>query len=418
MSTKRIFHDPIHKEIVFDSGKPEELMIMELIDTVAFQRLRRIKQLGAASLVFHGAESSRFTHSIGVFCVARKIYQRLTEIKSSFCKNKFVLYGAALLHDLGHGPLSHTSELIFDHNHEQWSQNLVKNYSPISSILKKYDNELPKQICELFESKQLFSNPLKTLISSEIDCDRLDYLLRDSYNTGTKYGLVDLERIISGLTFSPDGNIAIKPKGIIAIEHFLVLRNLMYRTIYNHKINEISTWILEKIIFTIKHNFEKKIWIDKTLHKWIFSPKNLDFDDFIGIDDITFYYHLIKWKDESFEPLSKLCQMFIDRDLLRASDISFLNKIDKLKILAFAKKLCEKNNYDTEIFCGIRERSFKGFESNNAFKIWDGTFQNSLENSSNLIKTLMNSRETSLIIYPNLIKAEIKNQISVLKNNS
>ena len=417
MSIKRIFHDPIHKEIVFDSGKPEELMIMELIDTVAFQRLRRIKQLGAASLVFHGAESSRFTHSIGVFCIARKIYQRLIEIKSSFYENKFVLYGAALLHDLGHGPLSHTSEVIFDHNHEQWSQNLVKNYSPINSILKKYDNELPKQICELFESKQLFSNPLKTLISSEIDCDRLDYLLRDSYNTGTKYGLVDLERIISGLTFSPDGNIAIKPKGIIAIEHFLVLRNLMYRTIYNHRINEISTWILEKIIFTIKDNFEKKIWIDNSLHKWIFSSQNLDFDDFIKNDDITFYYHLIKWKDESFEPLSKLCKMFIDRDLLRASDISFLNKVDRLNILAFAKKLCEKNNYDSEIFCGIKERSFKGFESNNAFKM-DGTYQNSLESSSELIKTLVKSREISLIIYPNLIKSEITNQISVLKNNS
>jgi len=418
MSIKRIFHDPIHKEIVFDSGKPEELMIMELIDTIAFQRLRRIKQLGAASLVFHGAESSRFTHSIGVFCIARKIYQRLIEIKSSFYENKFVLYGAALLHDLGHGPLSHTSEVIFDHNHEKWSQNLVKNYSPINSILKKYDNELPKQICELFESKQLFSNPLKTLISSEIDCDRLDYLLRDSYNTGTKYGLVDLERIISGLTFSPDGNIAIKPKGIIAIEHFLVLRNLMYRTIYNHRINEISTWILEKIIFTIKDNFEKKIWIDNSLHKWIFSSKNLDFDDFIKNDDITFYYHLIRWKDESFEPLSKLCKMFIDRDLLRASDISFLNKVDRLNILAFAKKLCEKNNYDSEIFCGIKERSFKGFESNNAFKIWDGTYQNSLECSSELIKTLVKSREISLIIYPNLIKSEITNQISVLKNNS
>ena len=418
MSIKRIFHDPIHKEIVFDSGKPEELMIMELIDTVAFQRLRRIKQLGAASLVFHGAESSRFTHSIGVFCIARKIYQRLIEIKSSFYENKFVLYAAALLHDLGHGPLSHTSEVIFDHNHEQWSQNLVKNYSPINSILKKYDKELPQQICELFESKPLFSNPLKTLISSEIDCDRLDYLLRDSYNTGTKYGLVDLERIISGLTFSPDGNIAIKPKGIIAIEHFLVLRNLMYRTIYNHRINQISTWILEKIILTIKNNFEKKIWIDKSLHKWIFSPQNLDFDDFIKNDDITFYYHLIRWKDESFEPLSKLCKMFIDRDLLRASDISFLNKVDRLKILAFAKKLCEKNNYDSEIYCGIRERSFKGFEPNNALRIWDGTYQKSLEYSSDLIKTLINSRENCLIIYPNLIKNEITNQIVVLKNNS
>jgi len=272
MSINRIFHDPIHKEIVFDGGKPEELMIMELIDTVAFQRLRRIKQLGAASLLFHGAESSRFTHSIGVFCIARKIYKRLIESKSSFCENKFVLYGAALLHDLGHGPLSHTSETIFDHNHEKWSQNLVKNYSPINSILKKYDFELPRQIGELFESKQLFSKPLKTLISSEIDCDRLDYLLRDSYNTGTNYGLVDLERIISGLTFSPEGNIAIKPKGIIAIEHFLILRNLMYRTIYNHRINEISTWILEKIIQTVKYKFEKKIWLDNSLYKWIFSP--------------------------------------------------------------------------------------------------------------------------------------------------
>ena len=418
MSIKRIFNDPIHKEIVCDSGKPEELMIMELIDSIAFQRLRRIKQLGAASLLFHGAESSRFTHSIGVFCIARKIYKRLLQSKSSFSENKFVLYGAALLHDLGHGPLSHTSEAIFDHNHEEWSKNLVQNYSPINSILKKYDNELPKQIGELFDSKQLFSKPLKTLISSEIDCDRLDYLLRDSYNTGTKYGLVDLERIISAITFSPDGNIAIKPKGVIAIEHFLVLRNLMYRTIYNHRINEISTWILEKIISIIKNNLENKLWLDKSLKKLIFSPSKVDFDDFIRNDDVTFYYHLIRWKDEAFEPLSTLCKMFIDRDLLKASDISFLSKVDRLKVLAFARKSCEENNYNSEIFCGIKEKSFEGFKSNNALMIWDGTFQSSLESSSELIKTLMKSQESSFIIYPSAIKNEIKNQISFIKNNS
>ena len=418
MSIKRTFHDPIHKEIVFDSGKPEELMIMELIDTTAFQRLRRIKQLGAASLLFHGAESSRFTHSIGVFCIARKIYKRLVESQLSFSQNKFVLYGAALLHDLGHGPLSHTSEAIFDHDHEKWSQKLVENYSPINSILRKYDNELPRQIGELFESKQIFTKPLKTLISSEIDCDRLDYLLRDSYNTGTKYGLVDLERIISALTFSPEGNIAINPKGIIAIEHFLVLRNLMYRTIYNHRINEISTWILEKIIYTIKNNVEKKIWLDKSLNKWIFASAEVDFDDFMRNDDVTFYYHLIRWKDESFEPLSTLCKMFIDRDLLKASDITFLSNIDRLEILAFAKKLCETNNYDSAIFCGIKERSFKGFESNNSLKIWDGTYHNSLDNSSALIKTLMKSEESSFIIYPGAIKNEITNKISLIRNNS
>ena len=414
----RIFHDPIHKEIVFDSDKPEELMIMELIDTIAFQRLRRIKQLGAASLLFHGAESSRFTHSIGVFCIARKIYKKLIERKASFSENKFVLYGAALLHDLGHGPLSHTSEAIFDHNHEKWSQNLVENYSPINLILKKYDNNLPEQIGGLFKSKQLFSEPLKTLISSEIDCDRLDYLLRDSYNTGTKYGLIDLERIISALTFSPDGNIAVKPKGVIAIEHFLVLRNLMYRTIYNHRINEISTWILEKIILTIKNSFNNKVWIDKSLYKLIFAPENINFDDFLKNDDITFFYHLIRWKDEAFEPLSTLCKMFINRDLLKASDISFLSKLDRLEILAFARNLCEINNYDSEIFCGIKERSFKGFDTNNSLKIWDGTYQNSLDDSSELIKALKKSEESSFIIYPGIIKNEINNQISVIKNNS
>ena len=192
----------------------------------------------------------------------------------------------------------------------------------------------------------------------------------------------------------------------------------MYKTIYNHRINEISTWILEKIISTIKHNFEKKIWLDKSLYKWIFSPAKVDFDDFIRNDDVTFYYHLIRWKNESFEPLSTLCKMFIDRDLLKASDISFLSKINRLKIFAFARKLCKKNNYDSELFCGIKERSFKGFESNNALRIWDGTYQSSLENNSALINTLKKSEESSFIIYPGAIKSEIKHQISVIKNNS
>ncbi len=109
--------------------------------------------------------------------------------------------------------------------------------------------------------------------------------------------------------------------------------------------------------------------------------------------------------------------MFIDRDLLKASDISFLSKVDRLEILAFARKLCQKNNYDSEIFCGIKEKSFKGFESNNALKIWDGTYQNSLENCSELIKTLMKSSESCFIIYPGVIKNEIRNQILSIKNN-
>ena len=126
---------------------------------------------------------------------------------------------------------------------------------------------------------------------------------------------------------------------------------------------------------------------------------------------------MIRWKNESFDPLSTLCKMFIDRNLLKASDISFLSKIDRLRILAFARDLCEKNNYDSSIFCGIKERSFKGFESINALKIWDGTIQRSLENSSALINTLKKTEETSFIIYPDVIKNEIKNQNSITRNN-
>tara|TARA_Y100000589_G_C27188267_1_gene643603 strand:+ start:1351 stop:2604 length:1254 start_codon:yes stop_codon:yes gene_type:complete len=417
MNKKRIFHDPIHKEIIIDSSKEEEEMIMELIETEAFQRLRRIKQLGTASYVFHGAESSRFTHSIGVFCVARKIYKHLIEIDHSFTKHKFILYGAALLHDLGHGPLSHTSEEVFSHNHENWSMNLINNYTPINSILKKYGKEIPQKISELFSLQNLVSNPLKTIISSEIDCDRLDYLLRDSYNTGTKYGLVDLERIISALTFSPDGCIAIRPKGIIAIEHFLILRNIMYRTIYNHRINEICTWILEKIFSKIKNDFKKNIWIDNYLYKWIFSPNELSFEEFLAVDDIRLNYHLSKWKDEAPRPISTLCELFINRDLLKATNISFLSNIKKLELLAFARQKAESNNFDPALFCGIKEKKFNGFESNNSLKVWDNNLLKDLDNESELIKTLMKSNENSLIVYPKFLKKEILERILILKNN-
>jgi len=418
MTKKRVFHDPIHKEIVIDSAKDEELMIMELIETAAFQRLRRIKQLGPASLVFHGAESSRFTHSLGVFCVARKIFNRLSEINKSFEKRKFVLYGAALLHDLGHGPLSHTSEEIFTHNHEFWSKKIIKNYAPINSILKKFGEDIPEQIGELFSNENFISHPVKTLISSEIDCDRLDYLLRDSYNTGTKYGLVDLERIISALTFSPDGGIAIKPKGIIAIEHFLVLRNIMYRTIYNHRINEICSWILEKIVFQIKNNTSiQSIWIDSCMENWIFNHENLDFKNFLSNDDIRLYYHLNKWAEEGSETLSTLCKMYIERDLLKASDISFLNNIQKLELLACVRKKCHQNNFDPSVFCGIKEKRFNGFETNNSLKIWDGNFLSPLQDASALIKALSQSNENSLLIYPECIKNEVRNEILILKNN-
>ena len=117
MST-RTYYDPLHQSITLNSSIPEEQMVMELIDSSPFQRLRRIKQLGPAYLTFHSAESSRFTHSLGVFHLARRAINHLSTIDSKLKDYRFILYGAALLHDLGHGPLSHTSEEIFNIKHE------------------------------------------------------------------------------------------------------------------------------------------------------------------------------------------------------------------------------------------------------------------------------------------------------------
>ena len=117
----RTYHDPLHGGIVLDKKDRSESMVIALIDTAPFQRLRRIRQLGPAFLTFHGAESSRFTHSLGVFHLARRALNRLIKFNKGLEEFRGLLYGAALLHDVGHGPLSHTGEEMFGLHHESWS---------------------------------------------------------------------------------------------------------------------------------------------------------------------------------------------------------------------------------------------------------------------------------------------------------
>ena len=248
----RTYYDPLHQSISLNSSIPEEQMVMELIDSSPFQRLRRIKQLGPAYLTFHGAESSRFTHSLGVFHIARRAINHLSELDSRLKEHKFILYAAALLHDLGHGPLSHTSEEIFKIKHEAWTGKLINENQEISIILNRYGKGNAKAISDLIQSRKSPEKLIISLISSQLDCDRLDYLMRDSYTTGASYGHLDIDRIISAMTIAPDGDLAIHPKGLMAVEHYLVIRNLMYRSVYNHRLNEVCNWLLEQIIKTAR----------------------------------------------------------------------------------------------------------------------------------------------------------------------
>ena len=286
----RTYHDPLHRGIRLESRDPAEAMVLSLVDSAPFQRLRRIRQLGPAFLTFHGAESSRFTHSLGVFSIARRAMERLRTLDPSLEEQRGVLYGAALLHDLGHAPLSHTGEEMFGTHHEQWSARVIREHPEIRDSLEGYASGTADAVADLLEHGRTDRGVIKSLVSSQLDCDRLDYLLRDSYSTGARYGQLDLDRILAAITLAPDGELAIHPKGLMAVEHYLVVRNLMYRSVYNHRLNVMCNWLLERLIQEARHLGPDRIWTDSTMHRWLWESERLDLDSYIANDDLRVGY--------------------------------------------------------------------------------------------------------------------------------
>ncbi len=415
MST-RTYYDPLHQSISLNSSIPEEKMVMELIDSSPFQRLRRIKQLGPAHLTFHGAESSRFTHSLGVFHIARRAINHLSDFDSRLKEQKFILYGAALLHDIGHGPLSHTSEEIFKIKHESWTAKLINSSQEISKILNKYGKGNAKAISDLIRLRTAEKKLIVSLISSQLDCDRLDYLMRDSYTTGTRYGQLDIDRIISAMTIAPDGDLAIQPKGLMAVEHYLVIRNLMYRSVYNHRLNEVCNWLLEQIIKTARKIGPKKLWADKSMSEWLWNHEKMSLESFLSNDDIVTGYHIHKWQDCSYSKLSNLCRRFINRNLLKALNISSFTMETRLESLAKARILSEKNFIEPDISCGLREQIVKSYHPYKyGLRLWDGDKLQALEEVSPLVERLIQPNQSSWLIYPKEIENELKIEIEKLK---
>tara|TARA_Y100001968_G_scaffold61627_1_gene52385 strand:+ start:1368 stop:2627 length:1260 start_codon:yes stop_codon:yes gene_type:complete len=416
----RTYYDPLHTSISLNSSIPEERMVMELIDSSAFQRLRRIKQLGPAYLTFHGAESSRFTHSLGVFHLARRAINHLCLLNSQLKDHKFILYGAALLHDLGHGPLSHTSEEIFKIKHEDWTAKLINSDQEITSILNKYGKNNSQFISNTIKSRKSSKKIITSLISSQIDCDRLDYLMRDSYTTGTRYGHLDIDRIISSMTIAPDGDIAIHPKGLMAVEHYLVIRNLMYRSVYNHRLNEVCNWLLEQIIKTARNIGQKNIWADKNMAQWLWNHQEMSIESFLSNDDIITGYHISRWQESSYVNLSTLCNRFLKRNLLKALNISSFSYETRLEALAKARRLSEKYLLDPDISCGLREQIVKSYHPYKyGLRLWDGNKLEALEKVSPLVERLIEPNQASWLIYPKEIENELKVEIETLtiKNN-
>lgn len=230
LNEPRVLRDPVHGYIHITSP-----VIWRLLDTPEFQRLRRIRQLGGVFQVYHTAEHSRFSHSLGVYEIVRRMTEEVPDIGGSLSRQeKLVVLCAALLHDVGHGPYSHSFERLSHCSHEQMTMRLILEDTDIHTVLAEADSSLPAQVAAVIQGT--CPNPLLCdLISSQLDADRMDYLLRDAYETGTSYGTFDLERILRCLRVK-NGRLCIKESGMHSVEDYIMARYHMYWQVYLHPV--------------------------------------------------------------------------------------------------------------------------------------------------------------------------------------
>ncbi len=417
--SQRTYHDPLHGAIRLDRQDPAEALAIDLIDTAPFQRLRRIRQLGPAFLTFHGAESSRFTHSLGVLAVARMALRHLERLDPSLVAHRDVLYAAALLHDVGHGPLSHSGEDMYGLRHESWSGRLIREHPALRDRLEEGAPGRAAAVADLLGHARHPSRAIKALVSSQLDCDRLDYLLRDSYSTGTSYGQLDLERILASLTLAPDGDLALHPRGLMAVEHYLVVRQLMYRSVYNHRLNIVCNWLLIRVIALARQLGPELVWADATMARWLWSGDQLDLETFLANDDIRTGYHLMRWREEGPAELADPCGRLLDRRLPKATDVSELSPAGRLELLAVARQLAERAGLTADHCCALQQRQSRGYHPYaGGLRLWDGQRLQALEQRSALVASLCHTHEIAWLIHPAEVSGALREALAERRNQA
>jgi HD superfamily phosphohydrolase len=314
----KIFNDPVQGFITVPKG-----IILRLIDHPYVQRLRRIRQLGLGYLVFPGAEHSRFSHALGSLELGQRVLQNLREKDTTISEKEFEgTLIALLLHDVGHGPLSHTLEhtLIKNFTHEMMSLAIMKELN------KQFDGALDTAI-------QIFTNQcpkkfLYQLVSSQLDLDRLDYLRRDSFFTGVSEGTVGINRILKTMRVF-NNNIVIEKKGIYALENYIIARRLMYMQVYLHKTVLSADTLLRSIFQRVSELLEKDYPLhfaspkleyfikEKPSAKKQISKKAIDL--YAALDDYDVFQNIKDWQFSDDEILADLSTRFLNRDLFRTT---------------------------------------------------------------------------------------------------
>ena len=410
MNATRTYHDPLHGAITLDGDDAVEALLKQLIDTPTFQRLRRIRQLGPASLTFHGAEMSRFTHSLGVMALTRRAFDRLAALYPELKTHRATVLCAALLHDVGHGPFSHTAEELFGTHHEDWTVAIVERSPDVRPLLDSFSDELWQTICQVYRH----THPVPfvwQLVSSQLDCDRLDYLMRDSYFTGASYGQLDLDRILLALDYDPFSHqLVLAQKGLAAVEHYLVVRSFMYGQIYNHSKNLSATWILEQAFDRARELLSRgEISADTTVTAWLQYPqRKMSLAQYLAGDDIAFTYHLQQWQQHADRTLSDFCHRFLNRRLLKVIEVTYATVAERESLLANVHQQLIAEGVDAGRYSGFRHTWSKGYSPyQQGIKVQTRKGLQEINKLSPLVQALTSSEQRTWLIYPGEISTGV-----------
>lgn len=316
LNRTKVFRDPLYGYI-----KVDYKIISDLIDSKELQRLRRISQLSGVSMVFPTAEHSRFTHSLGAYQMANLVIEGVDGFEKISEYEKLIFLISALLHDVGHGPFSHAFENVMDKSHEDMTVAIILNKDTEINKILSIGPSLAFDVAGIISHSGKY--PLiETLVSSQLDVDRMDYLSRDAYFTGAPYGTLDYLRIIRSMKIV-NNKLLVKESGVYSIESYLMSRYHMYFQVYFHKTARAYECILEAIYSRIKDLALKNINIDVDVTAFLNVIKdNNDILDYITLDD-SYIFGLIKQLKKSSDPvLSNMTKAIEDRHLFKCLEVT------------------------------------------------------------------------------------------------
>lgn len=349
LSEEKVFKDPVHRYV-----HVRDLAIWDLIGTKEFQRLRRIKQLGTTFLTFHGAEHSRFNHSLGVYEIVRRIIDDVFAGRPEWNDDERLLtLCAALLHDLGHGPFSHSFEKVFDFDHEEFTRKIILGDTEVNKVLLKVGKDFPEKVAEVI-AKTSEKKLVVSLISSQIDADRMDYLQRDAYFTGVSYGQFDMERILRVMRPRED-QVVIKKSGMHAVEDYIMSRYQMYWQVYFHPVSRSAEVILTKILHRAKQLFEENYSFKyEPIHFTSIFNEKVTLEDYLKLDESVILYYFQIWQEETDPIISDLCRRFVNRNLFKYAEFDPAKEYKKLAELG---SLFKKAGIDPEYYLVVDSSS-------------------------------------------------------------